>query len=73
MACSYCGSLTHRAANCIGTTSHETRQMLIGDLLTWALDENREVVDQGDYEAWCAATINWSFGHSQSDAGGDSK
>jgi hypothetical protein len=48
----------------------QPRAMLIGDLQTWALYEDCEVVDQAAYEAWCAASLKWSFGDSQSDANG---
>jgi hypothetical protein len=46
----------------LSVAEKRTKAILIGDLLSWDLDENREVTDQAAYEAWCAATMNWSFG-----------
>lgn len=46
-------------------------ELLIGDLQSWDLDANGNVVDQAEYEKWCKATVNWSFGDSQSDRGAD--
>jgi hypothetical protein len=46
-----------------------TKPMLIGDLQSWDLDKDGNVVDQAEYEKWAAATINWSFGGS-ADSGG---
>lgn len=40
----------------------QPRPMLVGDLQSWDLDENMEIVDHAEYVKWADATRNWSFG-----------